>query len=86
MAGYAPSLYVPVYAEKPQLEKDMPTDKRKWMLHSKAQVSGRNDKNNFVVIHFEVDKLCRGTTANFHLKEKKMKKMKRADWFKLIFT
>lgn len=26
MAGWAPSLYAPVYAEKPQLEKDIPSD------------------------------------------------------------
>lgn len=68
----APSLYVPVYAEKPQMERiDPQTKKKKWMLHCTAQLSGRNDKNNFVVIHFWVEK-------HFFLKL--------ADWIKHIFT
>lgn len=41
--------------KKPQLKKDIPTDlkkkEKKWMLHYTPQFSGRNDKNNFVVIH-----------------------------------
>ena len=74
MAGYASSLYVPVYAEQPQLEKDMPADKRKWMLHCKTQVSGRSDKNNFVVIYFKGISFCSAREANFHFKKREKEK------------
>lgn len=59
------------------------------MLHCKTQVSGRNDKNNFVVIQIN---FCRGTKAeivylgNIVFTFYQFSTHTKTDWFKLIFT